>query len=91
MVVAYRTPLIIVEDLHTPLILVGSSHQSHWVLALRNGCTDDTSIIMMSTGGIVSPARVGTVEDALLCTSADDVFEPNLQNEYYIAILESCQ
>ena len=65
-VVTHRTPLVVVVDLHTSLVVVGSVHQPHWVLVWGNGGANGTGVVGVGAGASVAPARVGTVEDALL-------------------------
>ena len=80
-VVAHRTPLVVVEDLHTSLVIVGSAHQPHRVLVRGNSGANDASVVVMVARGGVAPARVGTVEDALLCTVTVQITQPNLKTD----------
>ena len=66
MIVTHCTPLVVVVDLHSSLVLIGSAHQPHWVLVRGNGGANGTGVIGVGAGASVTPARVGTVKDALL-------------------------
>ena len=79
MVVAHCTPLIVVVDLHSSLVLVGSACQPHGVQIIWNDGANDTSVVVMVARGGVAPARAGTVEDALLCTVTVQIAQPNLK------------
>jgi hypothetical protein len=80
-VVTHRTPLVVVEDLHTSLVLVGSVLQPHRVLVRRDGGADHAGVVVMVTRGGITPARVGTVNDALLRTIAVQIIQPNLKKD----------
>ena len=78
MVIAHRTPLIVVEDLHTTFVLVGSACQPHRVLVRGDGGANGTCIVGVCAGASVTPTRVGTVKDTLLCASALNIVYPDL-------------
>ena len=65
-VVTYRPPSIIVEDLDTPLELVGSAHQPDRVQVGGNSGTDDAGVkvVIVARAGVAGGGD-GTVKDAL--------------------------
>ena len=80
-VIAHRTPLVVVEDLHSSLVHVGPTHQPHGVLVRGNGGTNDAGVVVMVARGGVPPARVRTVKDTFFRTITVQIIQPNLKTD----------